>query len=62
MGQEQREIVRVTSDCQEGLEEAVGVLREAVQNLRADRKTRVVALAEIVKEVLDNTDSPEGSK
>jgi hypothetical protein len=58
-GREQREIVRIAPDHEEKAEEAVDLLREALQSLSVDRKTQVMALAELVRETLRSLDSPE---
>jgi len=56
-GKEQRVIVRITPDDKEDLEKAVNALRTALQHLDANRKTRVMAIAEIAKELLATTSS-----
>lgn len=52
-GQEQSEMVRMTPDC----EEVVSVLRNALQSLPEERKTRIMAVAALAKEVLNRPDS-----
>lgn len=52
LGHEQREIVCITSDQEHELEKAVNVLQETLQGFGADRAVRVMAVAELAKDIM----------